>query len=433
MGPIITITSPFYFISLLFLYSLFIFIIARSIYREKQIKLTAFGAFCVLLYFLAKYSQTPVWTILIIPVVAVALTAFEKKTQRFKFISSAVLPLICLTLTGFVFGGGQVLIFGNRLEQYYGNLAVNQDYLIVYVLLYPILIVSALFYSGAIRLARRKERKESKYIFFLWMPFTHILLILFFLIVVSKISIEQIEITRGLIIAILITTVFDIITYFVIDKIEMVELQNKKYEEELFQNKLDYQEAVVLNKNKAELRKIRHDMNNILLTVKSLIQLSDFEEAIALLNQTTNDLSTVDGVPICSNSTLNALLSLKKQQCQSKNAALHLDISESAPLYIDNYDICRLSGNLIDNALEAVEKTEDKAIVFRLEIDAATVTIQTENTFDVTHSAAKELRANRGNGKSIIREIAKKHNGSYLIRIKEDRDISTVTMKNQGV
>lgn len=79
MGPIITITSPFYFISLLFLYSLFIFIIARSIYREKQIKITAFGAFCVLLYFLAKYFQIPVWIILIIPVVAVALTSFEKK------------------------------------------------------------------------------------------------------------------------------------------------------------------------------------------------------------------------------------------------------------------------------------------------------------------------------------------------------------------
>lgn len=433
MGPTITITSPFYFISLLLLYSVFIFIISRSIYQKKQIEITLFGAFCVLIYFLAKYFQFPVWTILIIPVVAVVLTAFEKKTQRFKFISSAILPLIMLVLTGFIFGGGQVLIFGNKLEQYYGSLAVNQDYFIVYLLMYPILIVSALFYSGVIRLVKRKEKKESKYIFFLWMPVTHVLLFLFFLIVVSQIPTEQVQITGWLIVAVIITTIFDLITYFVIDKIEMVELQNKKYEEEILKNKLDYQEAVLLNKNKAELRKTRHDMNNVLLTVKSLIQLENTEDAIALLNKATNDLSTVDGIPICSNSTLNALLSLKKQQCKKGGAVLNIHIQENALLHMDNYDICRISGNLIDNALEAVCKTENKAISFDIEIDDLSVKITTKNAFDVSGAKKKERRTNRGNGKSIIREITKKYQGDYTIYTEGDQYISVITLSNQNV
>lgn len=433
MGPIITVSSPPYFITLWLSYTAFIYIVTETIYPQKRLKITLLDAFCVLIYFLVKYLQFPPAICLLLPVVAIVLTFLEKKTQRFRFISSAMLPLIFLVLTGTIAGGTQFLLLGESFQAYYGDLEADQDYLLIYCIIFPILIVSALFYNGLVRLVHRKERKESKYIFFLWMPVTHILLILLFLVILNQIPSEQKHLTKWLLIAVIVTTIFDLITYVVIDKIELVELQNQKYAEEILKNRLDYQEAVAVNQSKAELRKIRHDMNNILLTVKSLIQLGNTEEAVSLLNKTTQDLSTVDGIPLCSNSTLNAMLSLKKQQCQKAGVTLHTDISESAAMQTDSYDICRLSGNLIDNALEAVLQTASRTIEFRLETDNTSVVITTQNAFDAAGQKKAVRREERGNGSRILREIAKKYNGTYSAYAADEQYFSSVTLQNQKI
>lgn len=433
MGPVITVTSPFYFICMFLLYSVFIFIIAGSLYREKRITITLFGSFSIFIYFLEKYFQVSFWWTLFIPAVAVILTLLQKKTQRFKFISSAILPFLLLFLTALISGGGQILLLGDRLDVYYSGLEVYEDYLMVYLSLFPILIISALFFSGLIRLTRRKEKKESKYIFFLWMPISHAVLIACFLIVLSQIPSTVVPTTKWLIVGMAVTMIFDVITYFVIDKIEMVEIQNKAYEEELVKNQLEYQEVLLRNKSEAELRKIRHDMNNILLTVKSLILLGQSEEAVSLLNETTNDLSTVDGIPLCSNSTLNALLSLKKQQCDKEKVDLHIEINEAAALCVDSYDICRLLGNLIDNALEAVLKAGQKTIALSVDTDVSQIEIRSENPFDAKASQPKTPRKARGNGTRIIREIVKKYDGTYVVNADDNTYSSEITLHNTKV
>ncbi|MCD7872318.1 MAG: GHKL domain-containing protein, partial [Clostridiales bacterium] len=180
----------------------------------------------------------------------------------------------------------------------------------------------------------------------------------------------------------IVAFIFDVFTFLVVEKFEKVELNNRQYEEKIFQNKLDYQQTVLLNQSKSELGKVRHDMLNILSTAKGFIEIGNSDKAINILENATNDLSTINGIPICSNSTLNTILSIKTAHAEKSNVKLKIKIIENRTLDIDDYDLCRIIGNLIDNGINAAKDSDEKAVGISIDIDDDII-VKTKNKFNI--------------------------------------------------
>lgn len=207
----------------------------------------------------------------------------------------------------------------------------------------------------------------------------------------------------------------DISMIFIIDHIEKIEKQNIENERKLMKNQLDYQQTMLLKNENGEFRKIKHDFSNILVTAKGFIEIGKLDKALSVLQKTNDDLTSIAGVSLCSNETINTILYIKKQQAKEKNIELISDVSESYAVLIDDYDLCRLLSNIVDNSVNAVDKLQnDRISKIFIEIDRDSIVIKSENKFDNQTNKSKARKSKEhGNGIGIIKQIAEKYNGKY--------------------
>ena len=92
---------------------------------------------------------------------------------------------------------------------------------------------------------------------------------------------------------------------------------------------------------------------------------------------------------------------------------------------------CRLLHNLIDNSINAAEKSEaEKESEINIQIENDYVSITTANGFD-RNSKQKNNNKNHGYGLTIVKEICKKYSGDYSFRIENDTYFTYTKIKNE--
>ena len=107
------------------------------------------------------------------------------------------------------------------------------------------------------------------------------------------------------------------------------------------------------------LRAQRHDFLNHLQVVYSLIEMEEYQEANDYIEQVYGRITAVSRVMKTANPAVNALLQVKVAACEK--AGIHVDVSitskwESLEETMPDWEMCKVLSNLIDNAIEAMEK-----------------------------------------------------------------------------
>lgn len=213
-----------------------------------------------------------------------------------------------------------------------------------------------------------------------------------------------------------ISIALDFSLLFIVDHIENVEQKNAVIQNELLKSKLDYLQIEMLKKEKQEFRKLKHDYANIVSTAKGFIEIGKDEKALAILDEFSNDMQSLLGFSICSNETINTILYIKKRQAEENGITLNIKISENGLSHIDDYDMCRILGNIIDNSINAVKKVNGKnkrICNVEIKINPDEIIVKNENPFNEEKSSVKAKSLEHGHGISIIKAISKKYNGSY--------------------
>lgn len=123
---------------------------------------------------------------------------------------------------------------------------------------------------------------------------------------------------------------------------------------------------------------------------------------------------------------------IKTTQAANIGVKLDSEIREECGSRIDDYDLCRVLFNLIDNCLHAVERLkEDKIFHVTVSITEAQITIHTRNRF-LSVSARTKTEGGHGNGVGIIREICAKYGGSYAAYTAGDMYYTETVMQNRS-
>ncbi|MBQ7653994.1 MAG: GHKL domain-containing protein, partial [Clostridia bacterium] len=144
---------------------------------------------------------------------------------------------------------------------------------------------------------------------------------------------------------------------------------------------------------------------------KGFIELGNTQNALTFLQKANDDISTVNGIIFCSNETINTVISMKKSRADAEGCALNVKIEEECATNIDDYDLCRVLMNLIDNAINAAVMTQEKLFDIEIFIQPDIVSIKTSNPYIQKKNV--KSRAGHGYGTGIISEICKKYDGSY--------------------
>ena len=218
-------------------------------------------------------------------------------------------------------------------------------------------------------------------------------------------------------------------TYITVSVLKNIKLEtNNKIESAKLEQQKKY--ILALEKNNNEIRKFKHDFNNIILGLDGYINNDDFdkEKLKKYFNSTimnfNNNIELNDIVIAKLNSikvsSLKSLITNKVLVAQNNNIDVDINIQgEIHDFYTDEMQLSRILGILLDNAIEAsLELTDDKKIEMNIIQIDKTTDIQISNTFNNTGTPITDFNkegfstkgTNRGLGLSSAHEIANKLN-----------------------
>ena len=218
-------------------------------------------------------------------------------------------------------------------------------------------------------------------------------------------------------------------TYITVSVLKNIKLEtNNKIESAKLEQQKKY--ILALEKNNNEIKKFKHDFNNIILGLDGYINNDDFnkEKLKKYFNSTImnfNNNIELNNIVIAKLnsikvSSLKSLITNKVLVAQNNNIDVDINIQgEIHDFYTDEMQLSRILGILLDNAIEAsLELTHDKKIEMNIIQIDKTTDIQISNTFNNTGTPIADFNkegfstkgTNRGLGLSSAHEIANKLN-----------------------
>lgn len=196
---------------------------------------------------------------------------------------------------------------------------------------------------------------------------------------------------------------------------------NTNYEKQI---KAQAEHYILLSQSNYELRRFRHDYNNIFIGLSRLISEGDTKAALHLLNRNSLDLTNSTIEFDTGNGIVDALLTDKQNHAKRINTTIEFE-GTVPPDKIEPTDLCIIFGNTIDNALEACEKinsSKNKSIQINCQCNAGFMFLNISNP--VSHeipisnnfiTTTKDDKHSHGFGLFSVNKIIKKYNGNINI------------------
>lgn len=195
------------------------------------------------------------------------------------------------------------------------------------------------------------------------------------------------------------------------EKISELTLENQKRE-------LDEQYFSVIEKKNEDMQVLAHDFKNHLATIRNMDSLEEADDYIDKIYPAIERFSTIG---VSKNKTLDLIISKYTSLCDIKGITFLVDVKTANLSFIESQDLTALLNNLLDNAMEAAEESEEKKISLVIEkqnefLEKLTLTNSSDNAPQekagnlISHKADKETH---GFGTKSIRKIAEKYGGIY--------------------
>lgn len=205
---------------------------------------------------------------------------------------------------------------------------------------------------------------------------------------------------------------------------EMLILEKKQYK-------------LLQNKNEA-LRSFRHDFNGHLLALQTYVEQNELDKLFHYINN-LSALQTDFKIYSTKNIIVDAILN-QIGETLPPTVTFKVSGQFSEICFIEDFDLCTLFTNLLNNAVEATEKLtadESKEIYVEIESNNDELLLRVMNTSkpyseqELSHlTTSKKDQANHGFGLKNIRQITKKYHGDLFIEYKNGFFSTYISCKN---
>ncbi len=335
------------------------------------------------------------------------------------FLLSFACDFLVFTLTG-SFGIKNELVF---------MLIMNG---MMFILLSLILAVAAKFITDF-----GKIYDKRLYLVFVLIPITQFGFITVLIVLMNSMGIiadsyKSIS-AQGLSIIISALLIFTLIADIVFLDVTRKAAENFRDKERLqtleFESKMNYKYYEDLQANTDKMRKYRHDTNNIIQSIYTLLNNPDkasSEAALKLAKTLEEEINSININRYCSHPIVNAVLSDKEKDFSKASISCKFNVNIPKNISINGFDLCRVFSNILDNALEACGKEADSEVT----VDASTIDgylyIKIRNPI---YTAEKSKGNDRGNGLQIIKQITDKYSGETIVSTENGIFETLVTLK----
>lgn len=189
----------------------------------------------------------------------------------------------------------------------------------------------------------------------------------------------------------------------------------------------------ILEKQNNNLRTYAHDAKKHLSAIKNL---NNNPEIDIYISEMYESLSEYCKVSHSGNHALDVVIDKYITECDLNNITFEFDIKNNNLSQVEPYDLVAILGNLLDNALEAAEQSQDKTVSIETDFRNNFSVIIVSNSCDknpqlnnselpVTTKSNKQLH---GFGLKSVRRTIKKYNGDIAFEYDDQKKTFIVTV-----
>ena len=177
-----------------------------------------------------------------------------------------------------------------------------------------------------------------------------------------------------------------------------------------------------------QMKSVRHDMKNQLLIIKNYINSGKADDAGEYIDSLVGGyIPKMQDFINTENDAFNAVMNSKIAVCNQKGIYIEVKEEKLALCDLDIVDVGIIFGNLLDNAIEAAEKTDDKRITVDIQIKGNYLSVVITNSIKesvlkdnselLTSKSDKEMH---GIGLKSVEAVVKKYDG--MLQFYEEND-----------
>ena len=251
-------------------------------------------------------------------------------------------------------------------------------------------------------------------------------LVIFFIPAASVYIVIVIAITQNLhalqgVVSVMIIFVINIVVFYIYEKLMSaynIEMSRALVERE---KRYYYEQCSYMEKSADELRSFRHDISNHLISIHELIKNGSPEAAERyIMNIYDSGIATSMLFSETGNIAIDSVLNYKLTQAESLGVRVRADISVPEGLLMDPTDITVITGNMLDNAINALKKLDEqqRELMVHIYYDRGRLFIIIKNSYDgVIKKDKGELkttntdRENHGIGLVNVKNSLMKYDG----------------------
>ena len=201
-------------------------------------------------------------------------------------------------------------------------------------------------------------------------------------------------------------------------ELSLLEQENRAYENQLQE----------LSAMEDSMRSLRHDIKNHLLVLQEMAGKHDFSNMNRYVESLNDMVEQSRPFSETGNVTVDSLLNIKLKAANHRlglEPVLELAIPSSLP--IENHDLCIILGNLLDNAIEALEQCRNGYLGISMKAEAGVLFLQIVNSYTgplrkqgeciLTSKADSQ---EHGIGLNNVKKIVEKYHGEMHFETEDD-------------
>lgn len=208
----------------------------------------------------------------------------------------------------------------------------------------------------------------------------------------------------------------------------------QKYETEMLRQKVQVysgQLSVILQ-NEERIKALQHDMKHHMNELKLLANKYNVTEILEYIDQMEEFVQNPNEIISSGNIEIDSILNYMLQKAGRELEAVNIKVVLPEKLQ-HSFDINVILGNLLENAIEAAGKTDERRLDINIQMQQGILRIQIENSYNgklkekhhklLTTKDEKEIH---GIGLENVRKIVEKHDG--IMEIYPDEDMFRVRL-----
>lgn len=216
-------------------------------------------------------------------------------------------------------------------------------------------------------------------------------------------------------------------------------IRNRRLEQAVYQNDIWSRQYRLLQKAYTDNAMLFHDMDHHLQTIWHLAAQEGNTGIMEYISGIREPLSELSGILWTGVGIVDAVLNVKKELAEEKGFCLDIDAELPANTGIDAGDFCAILGNLLDNAIESMERQEAGGSAEPIRVSLRRINhflmIQVSNPCREQclekrgpFRSLKADAARHGWGLKSVKRAVLKYGGSFLCGMEDGRFVATAML-----